>query len=67
LFSHLHPNKTKEIIYQDPFSEEETILNLFKHPNLFKEKIKLLKKVDQFHIPHRHFLEIPTATPFDIR
>ncbi|MAO43319.1 MULTISPECIES: hypothetical protein [Leeuwenhoekiella] len=67
LFSHLHPNKIKEIVYQDPYSDEEKILNLFKYPDRYKNKIKLLKEVDQFHIPHSHFIDLPKATPFIIR
>tara|TARA_Y100000815_G_scaffold219756_1_gene205537 strand:+ start:551 stop:1714 length:1164 start_codon:yes stop_codon:yes gene_type:complete len=57
LFSYLHPNKTKEIIYQDPNSNEEIILNLFEKPQNFSRHIKLQKKVDQFYIPHNHFID----------
>jgi len=58
LFSHLHPNKVKKIIYQDPNGTSELIENLFSYPAYFESKIEILnnfKDLNQFYIPTEFF------------
>ena len=58
LFSYLHPNKVKKIIYQDPNGTSELIENLFSSPAYFESKIEILnnfKDLNQFYIPTEFF------------
>ena len=58
LFSNLHHNKIKKIIYQDPNGTKELIESLFENPSLFRNKIEILnnsKDLNQFYIPTEFF------------
>jgi hypothetical protein len=59
LFNILHPNKIKKIIYQDPNGNKDLILNLFKNPDNFNNKIEILndeKSLKQFYLPNEYFI-----------
>ncbi len=59
MFDSLVPDKIKKIVYQDPNATKELILNLFKNPNLFKNKIEVLnneKSLTQFYLPNDFFI-----------
>lgn len=59
MFDSLVPDKVKKIVYQDPNATKELILNLFKNPNLFKNKIEVLnneKSLTQFYLPNDFFI-----------
>ena len=59
MFNSLVPDKIKKIVYQDPNATKELILNLFKNPNLFKNKIEVLnneKSLTQFYLPNDFFI-----------
>lgn len=57
IFSNLRSQRINKIVYQDPNGKEDIIKNLFKNPSNFSRKIEVLKDVDQFYIPHNHFIQ----------
>jgi len=58
LFSRLDSKKIKKIVYQDPNGNKQIIENLFKDPDLFKDKIFIEKEsMNQFHLPNEHFIK----------
>ena len=59
LFNQLPYDKIKKIIYQDPNASKQIILNLFKNPQNYKDKIEILSDendLKQFYLPNEYFI-----------
>jgi len=61
LLKNLNKNRIKEIVYQDPYANEETVKSLFEDLNFFKgrysPKLKIeSKNLNQFYVPHNYFI-----------